>query len=52
MVYGYPGLDGELADAAAMGFQEAFGLHEHAARAAARVVHLALDTARRVGEGL
>ena len=44
-------IEGELADAAAMGFQKPLGLHEHATRAAARVIYPALDATRRVREG-
>lgn len=44
-------VDGELAEPAAAGFEEALGLDEHAAGAAAGVVNPTLDLARRVGEG-
>ena len=39
---GFLAVDGHIAQFAATGFDELFTLHEHAARASTRVVHLAV----------
>src|SRR5690348_2030439 len=44
-------IDGELADPAAVSFEETLGLDEHATRAAARVIDAALNAALGIREG-